>query len=436
MEAHRINGTWELTDPVPGKTVIDNKWVCVVKEDKPEGQRYKCRLVAKGFTQKAGIDYHETFAPVVRIDSLRAICAIAAVQDLELDQVDVDTAFLHGELKEDIYMRQPPGYVSAEFPNKVCRLKKSLYGLKQAQHVYNKKWNDELEWRGYKQGNSDPCVRTLTRAHMAGVVADRDGSPAAVIGTYVDDSLIAGSRAAVDKVKADIKKVFPIKELGAAKKIIGIEVRRDRANRIIHLSQRKKIEELLERAKMADCHPVSTPMDPGTRLTDMMCAKTDEEKRDMEKIPYASIVGSLLYLSTGTRPDIAYAVGEVSRFMKDPGRGHWAAVKHLLRYLKGTVDWGIKFGGPGADLTVQGYSDADYAGAQDRRSTTGYVFMLAGGPVSWRSRRQKSVALSTMEAEYMSRARGDLDGAAHGRSHRAGSGAKGHRHSRGQPRLP
>jgi len=134
----------------------------------------------------------------------------------------------------------------------------------------------------------------------------------------------------------------------------------------------------------------------------MMCAKTDEEKRDMEKVPYSSVVGSLLYLSTGTRPDIAYAVGEVSRFMKNPGRGHWTAVKHLLRYLKGTVDWGIQFGGPGADLTVQGYSDADWGGAQDRRSTTGYVFMLAGGPVSWRSKRQKSVALSTMEAEYMS----------------------------------
>src|SRR6185295_4325449 len=198
------------------------------------------------------------------------------------------------------------------------------------------------------------------------------------------------------------QKVFTIKELGAAKKLNGIEVRRDRAHRIIHLSQRKKIEELLERTKMADSHPVSTPMDQGTRLTDMMCAKTDEEKRDMEKVPYSSVVGSLLYLSTGTRPDIAYAVGEVSRFMKNPGRGHWTAVKHLLRYLKGTVDWGIQFGGPGADLTVQGYSDADWGGAQDRRSTTGYVFMLAGGPVSWRSKRQKSVALSTMEAEYMS----------------------------------
>jgi Reverse transcriptase (RNA-dependent DNA polymerase) len=310
---------------------------------------------------------------------------------------------LHGDLEEEIYMRQPPGYISPEYPDKVCHLLRSLYGLKQAQHVYNQKWNKSLDSAGYKQGGADPCVRTLTRQGLRAISqTSKKSVPAAVMGTYVDDSLIAGTTESVKAVKNDIKMAFPIKDLGPAQTIVGIEIRRDRKSKLIHLSQKKHVEELLARCNMQECNPVSTPLAPGTQLNMAMCPASNEEKEEMMKAPYANVVGSLLYLATGTRPDISHAVGVVSRFMKNPGREHWMAVKRILRYLKGTATLGIQFGGPKATLIVNGYVDADWAGdVESRRSTTGYVFMLAGGPVSWRSRRQQTVALSTMEAEYM-----------------------------------
>jgi hypothetical protein len=404
MDAHKQNGTWELVDLPSGRKAIGNKWVMRVQLNPDGSERYKSRFCAQGFSQKAGIDYKETFAPVVRVDSLRLICAIAAVKDLELEHVDVDTAFLHGDLDEEIYMRQPPGYISKDAPAKVCLLKRSLYGLKQAQHVYNQKWNKTLSERGYTQGRADHCVHTLTRKGLQPpVVRGKKAVPDVIVGTYVDDSVIAGTPKGVAAVKADIQCVFPIKDHGPVQTIVGIEVRRDRNVRTIHLSQKRHVNELLERARMQDCHPASTPLALGTRLSNEMSPTTDAEKKEMEGVPYSAIVGSLLYLATGTRPDISYAVGEVCRFMKNPGMEHWKAVKHILRYLKGTADMGLLYGGPEATLSVVGYADADWAGDVDsRRSTAGYVFMVAGGPVAWRSKRQATVALSTMEAEYMS----------------------------------
>jgi Reverse transcriptase (RNA-dependent DNA polymerase) len=289
MAAHKKNATWELTDLPPGRKAIGCKWVMRVKSD----ERYKSRLCAQGFSQRAGIDYKETFAPVTRTESLRAICAIAAVLDLELEQVDVDTAFLHGDLEEEIYMRQPPGYVSSEYPDKVCHLLRSLYGLKQAQHVYNQKWNKSLDSAGYKQGGADPCVRTLTRQGLRAISqTSKKSVPAAVMGTYVDDSLIAGTTESVKAVKNDIKMAFPIKDLGPAQTIVGIEIRRDRKSKLIHLSQKKHVEELLARCNMQECNPVSTPLAPGTQLNMAMCPASDEEKEEMMKAPYANVVGS------------------------------------------------------------------------------------------------------------------------------------------------
>uniref|UniRef100_A0A2N9FLA5 CCHC-type domain-containing protein n=1 Tax=Fagus sylvatica TaxID=28930 RepID=A0A2N9FLA5_FAGSY len=347
-----------------GKKPIGCKWVFKKKEavSEKEGERFKARLVAKGYSQRHGIDYDEVFSPVVRHTSIRAVLALVADQDLELEQLDVKTAFLHGNLEEEIFMEQPEGFKQLGTENLVCRLKKSLYGLKQSPRQWYKRFDSYMIQIGYTRCEYDCCVYVRIL---------EDGSYIFLL-LYVDDMLIAAkSMCEVNRLKSLLHKEFEMKDLGAAKKILGMEIRRDRGARKLWLSQKNYIRKVLEKFSMLDAKPVSTPLANHFRLSGSQCPKNEEEIENMSKVPYASAVGCLMYAMVCTRPDLAHAVSTVSRYMANPGREHWNAVKWIFRYLKGTAEHGILFSRQPRTNSVVGYVDADYAGeVDDRRSTT------------------------------------------------------------------
>uniref|UniRef100_A0A2N9G8B6 CCHC-type domain-containing protein n=1 Tax=Fagus sylvatica TaxID=28930 RepID=A0A2N9G8B6_FAGSY len=329
------NKTWELTELSKGKKPIGCKWVFKKKEavSEKEGERFKARLVAKGYSQRHRIDYDDVFSLVVRHTFIRAVLAFVVHQDLESEQLDVKMAFLHGNLEEEIFMIQPEGFKQPGTENLVCRLMKSLYGL---------------------------------------------------------------------KLKSLLHKEFEMKDLGAAKKIMGMEIHKDKKARKLWLSQKNYIRKVLEKFSMLDAKPVSTPLANHFRISGSQCPKNEEEIDNMSKVSYASVVGCLMYAMVCIRPDLAHTVSTVSRYMANPGREHWNAVKWIFRYLKGTAEHGILFSIQSGTNLVVGYVDANYAGDVDnRRSTTGYVFTLLGGPICWKSMLQSIVAMSTTKAEYM-----------------------------------
>lgn len=388
MQSLDKNNVWELV-PIPkDRKLVDCRWVLGRKynsEGKPD--RYKARLVAKGFTQEYGLDYEETFAPVVHFNSLRLFLTLAVYFKMNIQQMDVVTAFLYGELEEEIFMEQPPGFEKKK-GNLVCRLKKSLYGLKQSPRQWYKLLDQFLRDKSYRRSDVDPCIY---------VKGDQD---LIMIALYVDDLIIASkSEKLMKETKQNLFDRFEMKDLGRLHYCLGIEIvwRNDGT---CSFNQSKYIENVLQRFNMNDCKPVSTPINSGTKLTKEMCPKTEEEISEMNAIPYRSAVGSLIYLVTGTRPDIAVAVGEVAKYANNPGKQHWMAVKRIFRYLKETVNLGINCQPNSTELIV--YSDADWAGDLDtRRSTTGYLFKFGNVPICWKSKRQPTVALSTAEAEYM-----------------------------------
>ncbi|KAJ0754054.1 putative RNA-directed DNA polymerase [Helianthus annuus] len=386
------NNTFELVKLPKGKRALKNKWVYKVKtEEHTSRPRYKARLVVKGFSQRKGIDFDEIFSPVVKMSSIRVILGLAASLDLEVEQMDVKTAFLHGDLDKEIYMEQPEGFRVKGKEDYVCKLQKSLYGLKQAPRQWYKKFESVMGKQGYRKTISDHCV-----------FFQRFGDDDFIILLlYVDDMLIVGKNAErIVQLKKELSKSFSMKDLGPAKQILGIRITRDRASKKLHMSQEQYIEKVLSRFNMAKAKAVSSPLTPNFKLTDKDCPSSKEEIEDMDKFPYASAVGSLMYAMVCTRPDIAHAVGVVSRFLSNPGKKHWEAVKWIFRYLRGSSKLGITFGNE--EPMLVGYTDSDLAGNKDNmKSTSGYLMTFAGGAVSWQSRLQKYVALSTTEAEYV-----------------------------------
>jgi hypothetical protein len=379
--------TWTV-EPLPvGVKPIPCKWVYKVKRDAYGNvERYKARLVAKGFRQVEGVDYDEVYAPVSKHSSLRALLSIVADGDFELHQLDVKTAFLNGELEEDIWLCHPPGFEQGP-AGTACHLKKALYGLKQAPRAWHLKLKEELLGMGFIESDADPGLFIL---HY------KDRSVYVLV--YVDDLLVAGKNLSdVNRVKQMLMETFDARDLGDAKYFLGMEIERDRSAGTLKLSQKKYAEEVVARFGMTDAKPASVPLSPAVKLT------RDGESLDLSVYPFREVIGSLMYLSVCTRPDISQSVGALARYMSDPKKQHWDAAKALLRYVKGTSCFGIRFGSGAQGLL--GYCDADYAGDLDtRRSTTGYVFVLNGGAVSWSSRLQPTVAVSTAEAEYMSAA--------------------------------
>ncbi|CAA0827649.1 cysteine-rich RLK (RECEPTOR-like protein kinase) 8 [Striga hermonthica] len=389
MKAIEENETWELVDPPPGCHPIGLKWVYKVKRDESGAiVKHKARLVARGFVQREGIDFEEVFAPVARMESVRLLLAMAAAKDWHIHHMDVKSAFLNGELAETVFVKQAPGFAVKGEEHKVLRLRKALYGLRQAPRAWNAKLDATLGTLGFTRCATEHALYTRRR-----------GKEELIVGVYVDDLIITGAREEdINGFKREMATRFRMSDLGQLSYYLGIEVKQGRDS--ITLCQRAYAGKLLERSSMADCKSCVTPMEERLKLTKASTAGK------VDATLYRSIVGGLRYL-VHTRPDIAFAVGYVSRFMEDPREDHWAAVKRLLRYVKGTVDQGIIFpkttGGSGLRLTV--FSDADMAGEIDgRKSTSGVLVFLGSASISWQSLKQKIVALSTCEAEYVAAA--------------------------------
>lgn len=388
MASLLANGTWTLEPVPPGVKPLPVKWVFKIKRDSSGNiDRYKARLVAKGFMQREGIDFTEVFAPVSKHTTLRALLSIVAAQDLELRQLDIKTAFLNGDLEETIYMKQPPGYEQGG-PGIACHLNKALYGLRQAPRAWHTKLKTELEIIGFKASYADPGLFILLQKdHQVYLLV------------YVDDLLLASSnQPSIAFVVATLQSLFDLRDLGDPRQFVGLDITRDRGSGSLKISQKLMASELVARYGLSDCHSKLVPLSPSTKLSNQ-----ESDLLDQDKYAYSELVGSLLYLSVCTRPDIAFAVGVLSRFMSKPAQAHWTAAKGVVRYLAGTLDHGITYSG--RDLKLWGFCDADYGGDPDtRRSTTGYAFLLGGGIISWSSRRQPTVAVSTAEAEYMAAA--------------------------------
>ncbi|KAI3438358.1 hypothetical protein D9Q98_000796 [Chlorella vulgaris] len=388
MAALAANGTWTLEQTPAGVNPIPVKWVFKIKRDSSgRVERYKARLVAKGFRQREGIDYDEVFAPVSKYATLRALLAKAAAADLHIHQLDIKTAFLNGELEEDVYIQQPPGYEQGS-SQLACHLHKALYGLKQAPRAWHVTLKTELESQGFLPSSADAGL-FISSAITA--------TPSYLL-TYVDDILIfASDLGELQRIKQQLMRAFDARDLGEAAYFLGMDIIRDRARCTIKLAQTRLTADLLAKHSMTAVRTASTPLSTAIKLT------KDGDPLDRQHHGYPQLIGSLMYLSVCTRPDLSQAVGALARYMANPTAVHWQAAKGVLRYLSGTANYGISFGSASPGLAA--YCDADYAGDIDtRRSTTAYVFILNGGAVSWSSRLQQTVAASTTEAEYMAAA--------------------------------
>lgn len=399
------NDTWKIVDkPQEGK-VIGSRIVLRNKYASDGNlERRKARVVAQGFTQRAGIDFYDTFAPVARLSSLRLLMSLAAKFNLNVSQLDVTTAYLNGIIDTDIFMETPKflnemleRIVQEESDvklvkqartmlddlqdcNKVCKLQKAIYGLRQSGRQWHIELDKNLRNIGLAPTNADPCV-----------YVEKEGMTFVLV--YVDDILIVSNSIEKERfIKSKLSQAFKIKDLGPAKYCLGIEIRQEEDK--IYLSQSGYIRDILMKLGMQDSKPVSTPLASGTKLT------LETQENDDDNHPFRELIGALMYLAVGTRPDIAYAVSALSQFNSCHNHSHWIAAKRILRYLKGTTDLSLIYCKD--EEEIKGYVDADWGGCIiDRRSYTGYTFILSGASISWESRKQRTVALSSTEAEYM-----------------------------------
>ena len=386
IDALAKNGTWVLMDLPPGRKAVKSKWVFKLKAD----GRYRARLVAKGFTQIPGLDFDETFSPVARFESLRMLLALAALEDWHIHQMDVKSAFLNGELEEEIYMEQPQGFVIAGQEAQVCRLKKAIYGLKQASRAWNLQFHGVLTELGFTRTFADAGVYVYHHHGGDGLI---------VINLYVDDITLMGpSLESIKRLKDSLSTRYDMTDLGEITAYLGMRIVRDRPNKIIYIDQSAYVSEILERFGMVDAHTHNTPLPAGAEVH---LVKYDGEAADSDIRHFQVLIGCLMYLQIGTRPDIAFAVSRLAQYAANPSPQHYKLAQYILGYLAGTKDMCICYNGVMGE-GLHGYSDSSLGDqTDDRHSTSGYVFLLAGGAISWSSRKQKTVAQNTTEAEYM-----------------------------------
>jgi histone deacetylase 1/2 len=321
------NKTWHLVPPEKGQNLIDSKWVWKIKRN-ADGtiDRYKGRLVAKGYKQRYGIDYEDTFSPVVKSATIRLVLSVAVSRGWTIRQLDVQNAFLHGVLEEDVYMKQPPGYENSTYPHYVCKLDKALYGLKQAPRAWYARLSEKLVSLGFYASKSDTSLFIYMK-----------GSITIYLLVYVDDIIVVSSSSkAVEALLADLKRDFALKDLGELSYFLGIEVKK--MNDGILLSQSKYASDLLKKVGMEHCKPVATPLSVSEKLSAYVGNPLGPE----DATKYRSIVGALQYL-TLTRPDISFSVNKVCQYLHAPTTQHWTAVKRILRYVKYTFDLGLHF---------------------------------------------------------------------------------------------
>jgi len=379
--------TWSKTNSSSNRNAINTRYVYDIKRDS-EGNvtRYMARVVAQGFNHVPGRELDETWAPVPRSATTRALFAVAAAKDWEVHRVDVKTAFLNAKMDKEMFIKLPDGTEPGK-ADEVYHLNLSFYGTNQAGRVWGIKLDKEFRAMGAVRSKVDPCFYTWSHP-VHGLVYIR---------VYVDALIAAGtSLDGVQAVRNSVSATFDVRGMGEVEDFIGMKVVRVRAAHLLTSSNPGHVIALLEAFGMSSSTLNKTPMVFGAKL-----AKTGE-KVSPDANRYAELVGFLLYLSTTTRPDISFAVGALSLYMACPEEDHMRAAKAMLRHLRGATRLGVAYG---ADKPLQGYVDADWAGDVDaRRSTTGFIFTPHGGPVSWRSKSQLTVATSTAEAEYVAAA--------------------------------
>ena len=384
------NKVFEVVDR-PAHPVITSKWVFKRKRGlSGEVEKYKARLVARGFMQAEGIDYTETYSPTVRFESIRLMLAAAASEGMHMEQLDVTTAFLYANLEEEVYLEIPEGMFGEEMPGKVLRLFKALYGLKQSPRMWNLHVDKALSEFGLQRLTADFCVYAI-----------HQGGRRVLLGLFVDDMFVIGRMMdLINMVKDFLHSRFKMKDLGAATFLLGMEIRRLPGGDV-QLLQEKYLGEVLLRYPVGSPRAASTPLPPGCKLSLADSPKSAADKKTMAVIPYRSAIGSLMYLAVCTRPDISAAVSSLSRYNHNPGMAHWEGVQHVLRYLQGTSGEGLCYK-KGVSTALWGYCDSSHLTCPDTsRSRAAFVMISAGGPVSWQSKLLGNASLSSCESEYM-----------------------------------
>ena len=372
--------------------IVGCRWTFRVKRDNLGAiNKYKSRLVAQGFTQVKGLDYTETFSPTIRFTTIRLILTIACRDNLELRHIDIKGAYLNGRLEDDVYMRQPKGFITKGQEHLICKLNKGIYGLKQSGRVWHQTLKHGLEKLGFRAGEADTTVFFRS---------DRNSTE--IARWYVDDGLLAAdSMKSMERMVRDIRGSFNIQDLDKPERLLGIKIRHNRDTSTIHLSQPTFIDTIAKHFDISIGKIAKSPMDINI---DLQKTTANESRIDA---PYSSLIGSINYCAIATRPDISYATNKCAQFTSKPSLVHWEAAERIVRYLLQTCGHGITFrkeerGTEGYKHLLTGYTDADFTGdSNDRKLTSGWVFTFSGSPISWASKKQGLVTRSTMESELV-----------------------------------
>ena len=381
IESIMQNHTWELVDLPKGCKPLGHKWI-FKRKLKVDGtiEKYKARLVVKGFRQTEGVDYFDTYAPVSRKTSIRIVIALAALFDMEIHQMDVKTAFLNGELEEEIYMEQPEGFVVPGKEHQVCKLVKSLYGLKQAPKQWHEKFDRIMLSNGFHINECDKCV-----------YSKGSGRDCVVVCLYVDDMIIIGSNDRISSTKKMLSQHFDMKDLGIADVILGMKI--TKTSEGYALSQSHYVKQVLDKFDKDSKAMSRTPIE-------FNCNLKKNFGKSVNQLEFSRVIGSLMYIMNCTRPDIANSVSRLSRYTSNPNEEHWKAIMKLLRYMRFSADYGLHY--TRYPVVLEGYSYANWiSDSNSTSSTSGYVFIMGGAAVSWRSSKQTCIARSTMESEFI-----------------------------------
>jgi hypothetical protein len=378
------NNVWEMVPRPQGKSVVTSKWLYKI-EHATDGsvEKFKARFVARGFSQKEGIDYDDIFALVAKYTSIRIIISLASVFYWKLHHMDVKIAFLNGEVEQEVYIEQPKGFVIHEKESHVYKLNKALYGLKQALRAWYGRIDSFLQSLGFSKSIADPnlYINIVKNHHV-------------ILVLYVDDLFLTEEEHLIAQTKRELSAEFEMKDLGLMHYFLGLEVWQKPSE--IFLSQRRYAVDVLPRFGMLDCKSMTTPMISNLKKLHDQATGSDPE----DPTVYRQIIGSLMYL-VHTRPDICYAVNTLNQFMCEPKHIHMFAAKHILRYVRGAIAYGLRYTSSGG-VMFHGYTDSDWMGnTVDQKSTFGYCFILGSSMISWSSRKQGSIAQSTAEAEYI-----------------------------------